>query len=149
MEDNNNNNNSHSSSSTQLIQLRAKSKNKRVQRALKKKEPKLVENVKNALFVKGSTSNQLLNDLVSDLVSWFSPHLQLIPQFFLIITFVGGLGYPVGFILFVGSIIDLFLFIDSSPFPIYSVYSIFSNNPMPNIYGRAPIRLGRLRMPPL
>jgi len=79
MTDNNNIRVSGASSSTQFVHIRAKTKKKRIQRILKKKEPKLFENVKNAMFIKGSTSNQVMQQVLKDLYLLKAPdalHLQ-------------------------------------------------------------------------
>ncbi|RIB05633.1 ribosome production factor 2 [Gigaspora rosea] len=44
-----------------------KPKNARTKRILKKREPKVEENVKTAIFVRGSTTSQVVNDALSDL----------------------------------------------------------------------------------
>lgn len=48
-------------------------KNARSKRALEKKEPKLVENVKQALFIPGANSNQVLHDAMVDLAALKKP----------------------------------------------------------------------------
>ncbi|CAH2353397.1 ribosome biogenesis protein Rpf2p [[Candida] railenensis] len=53
-----------------------KPKNARSKRALAKKEAKLVENTKSALFVPGSTSNKLLHDAMCDLMALKKPHCK-------------------------------------------------------------------------
>lgn len=53
-----------------------KPKNARSKRALAKKEAKLVENTKSALFVPGSTSNKLLHDAMCDLMAFKKPHAK-------------------------------------------------------------------------
>ncbi|CCC70929.1 hypothetical protein NCAS_0G00420 [Naumovozyma castellii] len=53
-----------------------KPKNARSKRALDKKEAKLVENVKKALFVPGQTSNKLLHDLMIDLSALKKPDIK-------------------------------------------------------------------------
>lgn len=50
-----------------------KPKNARSKRALAKKEAKLVENTKSALFVPGSTGNKLLHDAMCDLMALKKP----------------------------------------------------------------------------
>ncbi|KAI5951417.1 RPF2 [Candida jiufengensis] len=50
-----------------------KPKNARSKRALAKKEAKLVENTKSALFVPGSTGNKLLHDIMCDLMAIKKP----------------------------------------------------------------------------
>ncbi|KAI9024050.1 ribosome production factor 2 [Hyaloraphidium curvatum] len=52
----------------------AKPKNARSKRALEKREPKLVENAKNALFVRGTTTNGVVNEALRDLCSLKKPH---------------------------------------------------------------------------
>lgn len=47
--------------------IKVRPKNARTKRALEKKESKLVENIKSALFVQGSNSNKLLHDAMIDL----------------------------------------------------------------------------------
>ncbi|CAG8613673.1 17823_t:CDS:2 [Cetraspora pellucida] len=44
-----------------------KPKNARTKRILKKREPKVEENVKTAIFIRGSTTSQVVNDALSDL----------------------------------------------------------------------------------
>ncbi|AGO12689.1 AaceriADR215Cp [[Ashbya] aceris (nom. inval.)] len=53
-----------------------KPKNARAKRALDKKEPKLVENVKQALLIPGQTSNQLLHDVMVDLGGLKKPDVK-------------------------------------------------------------------------
>ncbi|CCH61150.1 hypothetical protein TBLA_0E00890 [Henningerozyma blattae CBS 6284] len=53
-----------------------KPKNNRAKRALEKKEPKLVENVKKALFVPGQTSNKALHDVMVDLSALKKPDIK-------------------------------------------------------------------------
>ncbi|CCE64963.1 hypothetical protein TPHA_0J01410 [Tetrapisispora phaffii CBS 4417] len=53
-----------------------KPKNNRAKRALEKKESKLVENVKKALFVPGQTSNKLLHDVTVDLGALKKPFIK-------------------------------------------------------------------------
>lgn len=53
-----------------------KAKNARSKRALDKKQPKVVENVKKALFVPGSNANQLLHDLMVDLAALKKPDVK-------------------------------------------------------------------------
>ncbi|EDO19544.1 hypothetical protein Kpol_1018p76 [Vanderwaltozyma polyspora DSM 70294] len=53
-----------------------KPKNARAKRALEKKEAKLIENVKNALFVPGQTSNKLLHDVMVDLSALKKPNMK-------------------------------------------------------------------------
>lgn len=53
-----------------------KPKNARSKRALAKKEAKLVENTKKALFVPGSTSNKLLHDAMCDLMGFKKPDIK-------------------------------------------------------------------------
>lgn len=50
-----------------------KPKNARSKRALAKKEAKLVENTKSALFVPGSTGNKFLHDAMCDLMAFKKP----------------------------------------------------------------------------
>jgi ribosome production factor 2 len=50
-----------------------KPKTARSKRALKNREPKLVENVKSAMFLKALTSSQLVNDAMADLASLKKP----------------------------------------------------------------------------
>ena len=50
-----------------------KPKNARSKRALAKKEAKLVENTKSALFVPGSTGNKILHDAMCDLMAFKKP----------------------------------------------------------------------------
>ncbi|GAV51933.1 hypothetical protein ZYGR_0AF04050 [Zygosaccharomyces rouxii] len=53
-----------------------KPKTAKAKRALKDREPKLVENVKQALFVPGQTSNKLLHDAMVDLSSLKKPDMK-------------------------------------------------------------------------
>lgn len=53
-----------------------KPKNARSKRALKDKEAKLVENVKTALFVTGSTSNKACHDITVDLAALKKPDVK-------------------------------------------------------------------------
>ncbi|CCD25366.1 rRNA-binding ribosome biosynthesis protein RPF2 NDAI_0F00470 [Naumovozyma dairenensis CBS 421] len=53
-----------------------KPKNARSKRALDKKEAKLVENVKKALFIPGQTSNKLLHDITIDLSALKKPDIK-------------------------------------------------------------------------
>ncbi|SCV03663.1 LAMI_0H09956g1_1 [Lachancea mirantina] len=53
-----------------------KPKNNRAKRALDKKESKLVENVKQALFIPGKTSNKLLHDAMVDLSALKKPDIK-------------------------------------------------------------------------
>lgn len=53
--------------------LRTKPKNARSKRAMEKREPKLVENTKQALFVPGANCNQVLQDAMVDLNSLKKP----------------------------------------------------------------------------
>lgn len=53
-----------------------KPKNARAKRALEKKEPKLVENVKQALFVPGQTSGKMLHDAMVDLSALKKPYIK-------------------------------------------------------------------------
>lgn len=53
-----------------------KPKNARAKRALEKKEAKLVENVKQALFVPGQTSSKLLHDAMVDLSALKKPDIK-------------------------------------------------------------------------
>ncbi|RLV90379.1 Ribosome biogenesis protein RPF2 [Spathaspora sp. JA1] len=53
-----------------------KPKNARSKRALAKKEAKLVENTKSALFVPGSTGNKLLHDAMCDLMALKKPEAK-------------------------------------------------------------------------
>ncbi|EGW33305.1 uncharacterized protein SPAPADRAFT_50200 [Spathaspora passalidarum NRRL Y-27907] len=53
-----------------------KPKNARSKRALAKKEAKLVENTKSALFVPGSTGNKMLHDAMCDLMALKKPHAK-------------------------------------------------------------------------
>lgn len=53
-----------------------KAKNARSKRALDKKQPKVVENIKKALFVPGSNANQLLHDLMVDLAALKKPDVK-------------------------------------------------------------------------
>lgn len=53
-----------------------KPKNARAKRALDKRESKLVENVKQALFVPGKTSNKLLHDAMVDLSALKKPDIK-------------------------------------------------------------------------
>lgn len=50
-----------------MMLRQVKPKNARAKRAVEAKEPKIVENTKQALFVPGQTSNQLLHDAMVDL----------------------------------------------------------------------------------
>ena len=54
----------------------SKPKNARSKRALAKKEAKLVENVKSALFVPGSTTNKMLHDTMCDLMALKKPQAK-------------------------------------------------------------------------
>ncbi|AET39127.1 rRNA-binding ribosome biosynthesis protein RPF2 Ecym_4046 [Eremothecium cymbalariae DBVPG len=51
-------------------------KNARAKRALDKKEPKLVENVKQALFIPGQTSNKFLHEAMIDLSGFKKPNIK-------------------------------------------------------------------------
>ncbi|KAH3900168.1 probable Ribosome biogenesis protein RPF2 [Saccharomycodes ludwigii] len=51
-------------------------KNARAKRALDKKDSKLVENVKRALFIPGQTSNKLLHDVLVDLSNLKKPDIK-------------------------------------------------------------------------
>lgn len=53
-----------------------KPKNARSKRALEKKEAKLVENVKKAIFIPGQTSNKLLHDVMIDLSAMKKPDIK-------------------------------------------------------------------------
>lgn len=53
-----------------------KPKNARAKRALEKKEAKVVENVKQALFIPGQTSNKLLHDVMVDLSALKKPQMK-------------------------------------------------------------------------
>ncbi|KAK6866614.1 Ribosome biogenesis protein RPF2 [Candida tropicalis] len=53
-----------------------KPKNARSKRALVKKEAKLVENTKTALFVPGSTGNKFLHDAMCDLMAFKKPFIK-------------------------------------------------------------------------
>ena len=53
-----------------------KPKNNRAKRALEKKESKLVENVKKALFIPGQTSNKLMHDVMVDLSALKKPYIK-------------------------------------------------------------------------
>ncbi|AAS52135.1 ADR215Cp [Eremothecium gossypii ATCC 10895] len=53
-----------------------KPKNARAKRALEKKEPKLTENVKQALLIPGQTSNKLLHDVMVDLGGLKKPDVK-------------------------------------------------------------------------
>ncbi|ORY04089.1 Brix-domain-containing protein [Basidiobolus meristosporus CBS 931.73] len=54
--------------------LRAiKPKNARSKRAFEKREPKVVENTKTALFIRGSQTSQIVNDALNDLYSLKKP----------------------------------------------------------------------------
>ncbi|CCF57888.1 hypothetical protein KAFR_0D02410 [Kazachstania africana CBS 2517] len=53
-----------------------KPKNARAKRALEKREAKLVEDVKQALFVPGQTSNKLLHDIMVDLSAIKKPDIK-------------------------------------------------------------------------
>lgn len=53
-----------------------KPKNARSKRALNKKEPKLVENVKQALFIPGANCNQILHDAMVDLSALKKPDMK-------------------------------------------------------------------------
>lgn len=60
-----------------LAMLKAvKPKNARSKRALEKKDPKLVENVKNALFIPGANCNQILHDAMVDLSALKKPDMK-------------------------------------------------------------------------
>lgn len=54
----------------------SKPKNARSKRALKNKEPKLLENTKQALFVPGATSNKVLHDVMVDLSALKKPDIK-------------------------------------------------------------------------
>lgn len=51
-----------------------KPKNARSKRALEKREPKLVENTKSAIFVRGQSSSQALHDITVDLAALKKPY---------------------------------------------------------------------------
>ncbi|KAG7828826.1 hypothetical protein KL920_003322 [Ogataea angusta] len=53
-----------------------KPKNARSKRALDKRQPKIVENVKTALFVPGTTSNKALHDVTVDLAALKKPDIK-------------------------------------------------------------------------
>lgn len=53
-----------------------KPKNARSKRALAKKEAKLVENTKTALFIPGSTGNKFLHDAMCDLMALKKPYIK-------------------------------------------------------------------------
>lgn len=53
-----------------------KPKNARAKRALKEREPKLVENVKQAIFIPGQTSNKALHDIMVDLSAMKKPDIK-------------------------------------------------------------------------
>lgn len=53
-----------------------KPKNARSKRALEKKQPKIVENVKTALFIPGQTSNKILHDVMVELSSLKDPYFK-------------------------------------------------------------------------
>jgi ribosome production factor 2 len=53
-----------------------KPKNARAKRALNKKEPKLMENVKQALFIPGANCNQILHDAMVDLSALKKPDMK-------------------------------------------------------------------------
>lgn len=53
-----------------------KPKNARAKRALEKKESKIVENIKTALFIPGKTSNKALHDITVDLSSLKKPYIK-------------------------------------------------------------------------
>lgn len=53
-----------------------KPKNARAKRALEKKEAKLVENTKQALFIPGQTSNKALHDIIVDLSALKKPDMK-------------------------------------------------------------------------
>ncbi|AOA63251.1 Ribosome biogenesis protein RPF2 [Komagataella phaffii CBS 7435] len=53
-----------------------KPKTARAKRELGKRDPKIVENVKNALFVPGKSSNKVLHDVVVDLSSLKKPNMK-------------------------------------------------------------------------
>ncbi|KAG0681687.1 rRNA-binding ribosome biosynthesis protein rpf2 [Pichia californica] len=53
-----------------------KPKNNRAKRAIEKKESKIVENVKSALFIPGNSSNQALHDITVDLSSLKKPYIK-------------------------------------------------------------------------
>lgn len=53
-----------------------KPKNARAKRALEKKESKIVENTKTALFIPGNSSNQTLHDITVDLSSMKKPYIK-------------------------------------------------------------------------
>lgn len=56
--------------------IKTQPKNNRAKRALDKKESKLVENVKKALFVPGSNSSKLLHDAMCDLSAFKKPDIK-------------------------------------------------------------------------
>lgn len=56
------------------VRDRKKPMRKRVKRLLEKREPKLSENVKSAVFVRSETSSNATNNLLLDLASIKSPH---------------------------------------------------------------------------
>ena len=53
-----------------------KPKNARAKRALKERESKLVENVKQAIFIPGQTSNKALHDIMIDLSAMKKPDIK-------------------------------------------------------------------------
>lgn len=52
-----------------FISLCSKPKNQKARRALEYKAPKLIENCKTAMFIRGSRSSQLVTQTLVDLVS--------------------------------------------------------------------------------
>ncbi|GMM33863.1 rRNA-binding ribosome biosynthesis protein [Saccharomycopsis crataegensis] len=56
--------------------IKTNPKNARAKRALEKKESKLVENVKTALFIQGSTGTRLLHDAMCDLSAFKKPDIK-------------------------------------------------------------------------
>ncbi|KAL6067555.1 rRNA-binding ribosome biosynthesis protein rpf2 [Balamuthia mandrillaris] len=56
-----------SSSGASIAATKKKTQKKQIERALKKREPKVHENVKSALFLKGPKTSQIITDLLNDL----------------------------------------------------------------------------------
>jgi ribosome production factor 2 len=61
--------------STRIINGR-RPKNKRIERALLKKEPKVNENVKSAMFLRGPKTSEIINQVIADMVPFAPPITQ-------------------------------------------------------------------------
>ncbi|ELR18102.1 Brix domain containing protein [Acanthamoeba castellanii str. Neff] len=59
--------------STRIINGR-RPKNKRIERALLKKEPKVNENVKSAMFLRGPKTSEIINQVIADMYTLKKPH---------------------------------------------------------------------------